>query len=80
MGDENPLTIHEISAAQTPSDSRSDWASEPAAAKQAEVYEIKLKMRVPVHPISVFVKSFLLLNYFFKIYMQIAPLWKVNDS
>ena len=39
MGDENPLTIHEISASQTPSDSRSDWASEPAAAKQAVVYE-----------------------------------------
>ena len=37
MGDENPLTIHEISSAQTPSDLRSDWASEPAAAKQAEV-------------------------------------------
>ena len=43
MGDENPLTIHEISAAQTPS----DWASEPAAAKQAEVYEIKLKCVFP---------------------------------
>ena len=40
MGGENPLTIREISAALTPSDSRSDWASEPAAAKQAEVYEI----------------------------------------
>ena len=48
MGDENPLTIHEISAAQTPSDSRSDWASEPAAAKQAEVYEIKLKCAFPL--------------------------------
>ena len=32
MGGENPLTIHEISAALTPSDSRSDWASEFAAA------------------------------------------------
>ena len=33
MGVENPLTIHEIYAALTPSDSRSDWASEfPAAA------------------------------------------------
>ena len=31
MGGENPLTIHEISAALTPSDSRSDWASESAA-------------------------------------------------
>ena len=27
MGGENPLTIHEIYAALTPSDSRSDWAS-----------------------------------------------------
>ena len=44
MGDENPLTIHEISTAQTPSDSQSDWASEPAA---AEVYEIKLKCVFP---------------------------------
>ena len=44
MGDENPLTIHEIYAALTPSDSRSDWASESAAAttaaKQAEDYKI----------------------------------------
>ena len=31
-GGENPLTIHEIYAALTPSDSRSDWASEFAAA------------------------------------------------
>ena len=30
------LTIHEIYAALTPSDSQSDWASESAAAKQAE--------------------------------------------
>ena len=43
MGDENPLTctIHEIHAALMPSDSRSDWASESAAAtaaaKQAEI-------------------------------------------
>ena len=29
---QNPLTIHEIYAALTPSDSRSDWASESAAA------------------------------------------------
>ena len=29
---QNPLTIHEIYAALTPSDSRSDWASEFAAA------------------------------------------------
>ena len=44
MGGENPLTIHEIYAALTPSDSRSDWASEsaaaPAAAKHAEDYKI----------------------------------------
>ena len=37
---ENSLTIHEIYAALTPSDSRSDWASEFAAAKQAEDYKI----------------------------------------
>ena len=40
----NPLTIHQISAALTPSDSRSDWDSESAAAtaaaKQAEDYKI----------------------------------------
>ena len=40
-GGENPLTIHEICAALTPSDFRSDWASEFAAAyKQAEDYKI----------------------------------------
>ena len=32
VGGENPLTIHEIYAAVTPSDSQSDWASEFAAA------------------------------------------------
>ena len=32
MGVENPLRIHEISAALTPSDSGSDWASETVAA------------------------------------------------
>ena len=31
MGGENPLTTHEIDAALTPIDSRSDWASEFAA-------------------------------------------------
>ena len=41
MGGENPLTIHEIYAAVTPSDSRSDRASEfVAAAKHAEDYKI----------------------------------------
>ena len=44
MGGENPVTIHKISAALTPSDSRSDWVSESvaatAAAKQAEDYKI----------------------------------------
>ena len=40
MGGENPITIHEIYAALTPSDSRSDWASESAAAKQADDYKI----------------------------------------
>ena len=41
MRGENHLTIHEVSAALTPSDSRSDWAFESAAAKQAENYNIK---------------------------------------
>ena len=40
MRGENPLTIHETYAALTPSDSRSDWASEFVAAKQAEDYKI----------------------------------------
>ena len=39
-GGENPLTIHKMNAALTPSDSRSDWASESAAAKQTEDYKI----------------------------------------
>ena len=39
-GGENTLTIHEITAALTPSDSRSDLASEFAAAKQADDYKI----------------------------------------
>ena len=39
MGGKNPLTIHEIFAALTPSDFRGDWASE--SAKQAENYNIK---------------------------------------
>ena len=37
MGGENFLTIHEIYAALTPSDSRSDWASEFAAATSCSV-------------------------------------------
>ena len=41
MRGENPLRIHEIYAALTPSDSQSDGASEFAAAKQAEDYKIK---------------------------------------
>ena len=41
MGVENPLTIHEIYTALTPSDSQIDWASESAAAKQVENYNIK---------------------------------------
>ena len=36
----NRLTIHEIYAAMTPSDSRSDCASQSAAAIQAEDYKI----------------------------------------
>ena len=41
MMGENPLTIHEISVALTPTDSiRSDWTSESAAAKQAEDHKI----------------------------------------
>ena len=44
-GSENAFTIHEIYAALTQSDSRSDvgsraWASESAAAKQVEDYKI----------------------------------------
>ena len=43
--EENPLTIHEMSAALTTSDSRNDWAFESAVAtataKQAENYNIK---------------------------------------
>ena len=37
QGGENPLTIHKIYAALTPSDSRSDWASESAAAKHQKL-------------------------------------------
>ena len=40
-GGQNPLTIHKIYAALTPSDCRSDWASEFASAKQAEDYKIE---------------------------------------
>ena len=36
-----PFTIHEIYTALTPSDSRIDWASKSAAAKQVENYNIK---------------------------------------
>ena len=50
-GVENPFTIHKIYTALTPSDSGRDWASESAAANQAENY---VKMRVPVHPMSLF--------------------------
>ena len=39
-GGQNPLTIHEIYAALTPIDSRSDWASEFDAAKHAGDYYI----------------------------------------
>ena len=43
-GGQNPLTIHEIYAALTPSDSPSDWVPSLlpplAAAKQAEDYKI----------------------------------------
>ena len=47
-GGENPLTIHEIYAALTPSDSRSDWASEFAAAKTGRgLYKLKLKYVFP---------------------------------
>ena len=52
-GRENPLTIHEISAALTPSDSRSDWASEFPLNRQ-RIIKLKVKIRVPVHPMSVF--------------------------
>ena len=39
-GGQNPPTIHEIYAALTSGDSRSNLASEFAAAKQAEDYKI----------------------------------------
>ena len=35
------VTTHEIYTALTPSDARSEWASESAAAKQAENHNIK---------------------------------------
>ena len=59
MGGQNPLTIHEIYAAVTPSDSRSDWASEFAVAhllplNTQRIIKSKVKIRVPVHPMSVF--------------------------
>ena len=41
MRGENPLTIHEVSAALMLSDTRSDWGYESAAAKQAGNYNIK---------------------------------------
>ena len=48
---QNLPTIHEIYAALTPSDSRSDWASSLlpplAAAKHAEDYKLKLKYEFP---------------------------------
>ena len=58
-GGQNPLTIHEIYAALTPSDSRTDWASEFAAANllplnKQRIIESEVKLRVPVHPMSVF--------------------------
>ena len=37
MGGGNPLTIHGLRAPLTPSDSRSDWASESAAATAAAI-------------------------------------------
>ena len=56
---ENPLTIHEISAALTPSDSRSDWASESATGlllplNRQRIIKSKVKIRVPVYSMSVF--------------------------
>ena len=55
MGGENPLTIHEIYAALTPS----DWASEFAAAtccplSRQRIIKSIVKIHVPVHPMSVF--------------------------
>ena len=50
MGGEYPLTIHEISLALTPTDFRSDWTSESAAAK---IIKSKVKVCVHVHPMSV---------------------------
>ena len=54
MGGESPLTVHEIYTALTPSDYRSDWASEFAAAKRQRITKSEVEIRVPVHPMSVF--------------------------
>ena len=47
----NPLTIHEIYAALTPSDSQSDWATE---LNMQRIIKSKVKICVPVHQMSVF--------------------------
>ena len=43
MGGENPLTIHEIYAALTPSDFRSAWAFESAAVNRQRMITSKVK-------------------------------------
>ena len=60
MGGENPLTIHEIYAALTPSDSQSDCTGFRVCCRQLlplnrqRIIKSKVKIRVPVHPMSVF--------------------------
>ena len=56
-GDENPLTIHEIYAALTPSDSRSDFrvsCRHLLPLNRQRIIKSEVKIRVPVHPMSVF--------------------------
>ena len=55
-GGQNPLTIHKIYVALTPSDSRSD-SGLPSLLLPLDTQRIiksEVKIRVPVHPMSVF--------------------------
>ena len=56
MGGENPLTIHEIYVALTPSDSRSDVGFRVCCRKlnRQRIIKSQVKIRVPVHPMSLF--------------------------
>ena len=51
-GDENHLTVHEIYAALTPSDSRSDMVFRVCCRKlnRQRIINSLVKIRVPVHP------------------------------